>query len=84
MNVKVLALMGGLLFSGIVMASPVNVNSASVEEIAAALKGVGPAKAMAISSYCKEQKCSKPEDLLNVKGIGQGTLEKIKDDLRFK
>ena len=66
-----------------VLASPVNVNKASSEEIAIALKGIGPSKAQAISSYCKETKCSKAEDLLNVKGIGEKTLEKIKADLRF-
>lgn len=65
------------------MASPVNVNSASPGEIASALSGVGPVKAGAISEYCKEVSCSKPEDLLKVKGIGAKTLEKIKSDLQF-
>lgn len=76
-------LMAAMLLSLSVMASPVNVNSASQEEIAA-LSGIGPVKAMAISEYCKQNKCAKPEDLLNVKGIGEKTLEKIKDDLRFE
>jgi len=71
------------LLSLSILASPVNVNSAPAEEIAIALKGIGPSKAQAISSYCKETKCSKAEDLLNVKGIGEKTLEKIKADLRF-
>lgn len=65
-------------------ASPVNVNSASVDEIASALSGIGPAKAMAISEHCKKMTCSKPEDLLEVKGIGEKTLNKISPDLRFK
>ena len=67
-----------------VSASPVNVNSASVDEIASALSGIGPAKAMAISEHCKKITCSKPEDLLEVKGIGEKTLNKISTDLRFK
>ena len=67
-----------------VSASPVNVNSASVDEIASALSGIGPAKAMAISEHCKKITCSKPEDLLEVKGIGEKTLNKILTDLRFK
>ncbi|WP_373020545.1 ComEA family DNA-binding protein [Thiomicrorhabdus sp.] len=83
MNVKTLLLMVGLLFSSTVLASPVNVNTASVEEISEALKGIGPSKAAAISAYCKKKTCSRPEDLLNVKGIGEKTLEKIKADLRF-
>jgi len=67
-----------------VSASPVNVNSASVDEISSALSGIGPAKAMAISEHCKKMNCSKPEDLLEVKGIGEKTLAKISADLRFK
>lgn len=66
-----------------VFASPVNVNSASAEEISTALSGIGPAKALAISEHCKKMKCSKPEDLLEVKGIGEKTLSKISADLRF-
>lgn len=71
------------LLSFSVLATPVNVNTAEPEEIAIALSGVGPAKAQAISSYCREAKCSKAEDLLSVKGIGDKTLEKIRADLRF-
>lgn len=80
---KISVLLAALLVSFSVLASPVNVNTASPEEIAAALKGVGPSKSIAISDYCKQHKCTKPEDLLNVKGIGEKTLEKIKADLRF-
>lgn len=65
-------------------AAPVNVNKASVQEISDSLSGIGPAKAAAISSHCKKVKCKKPEDLLDVKGIGDKTLEKISKDLRFK
>ncbi|WP_040726049.1 helix-hairpin-helix domain-containing protein [Thiomicrorhabdus sp. Kp2] len=67
-----------------VSAAPVNVNKASVEEIADSLPGIGPAKAMAISEHCKKIKCTKADDLLTVKGIGEKTLAKISADLRFK
>jgi len=70
-----------LSFSG--LAAPVNVNSASVEMIAESLSGVGPAKASAIFEYCQKMTCSKPEDLLNVKGIGPKTLDKISSELLF-
>ena len=70
-------------FSASVLASPVNVNTASVEEISASLSGIGPAKAAAISALCQETPCTKPEDLLQVKGIGEKTLDKIKMDLVF-
>ncbi len=71
-------------FSASVLASPVNVNTASDEEISAALSGIGPVKAAAISTLCKATHCTKPEDLLQVKGIGEKTLDKIKMDLVFK
>ena len=71
-------------FGTTVFASPVNVNKASVEEISAALVGIGPAKASAISKHCRKITCKKPDDLLEVKGIGEKTLAKIKSDLRFK
>ncbi len=73
-----------LSFSASVLASPVNVNTASPDEISSALKGIGPVKAEAISKKCQATTCLKPEDLLQVKGIGEKTLEKIKMDLRFK
>ena len=70
------------LFSSNVMAG-VNVNTASPQEIADALYGVGIKKAQAIYDYCRKNSCQKPEDLLNVKGIGPKTLDKIRQDLIF-
>ena len=67
-----------------VSAAPVNVNKASVDDIAAALSGIGPAKAAAISKHCRKVKCKKAEDLLMVKGIGEKTLAKIKKNVKFK
>ncbi|MDX1353789.1 MAG: helix-hairpin-helix domain-containing protein [Thiomicrorhabdus sp.] len=80
--VVLLSVLSILSFS--VLASPVNVNKASVEEISSSLSGIGPAKASAISEHCKKSACTKPEDLLAVKGIGEKTLAKISADLRFK
>jgi len=84
MFLKYLVSFGFLVLSFSLYAAPVNVNTASVEEISSTLSGVGPAKALAISEHCKKVGCTKPEDLLQVKGIGQKTLEKIADDLTFK
>ena len=72
------------LLSFSAFATPVNVNTATPEEIAEALKGIGPSKAKAISKHCRATKCKSPEDLLAVKGIGEKTLKKIAKDLRFK
>lgn len=57
-------------------AQPVNVNSASAEEIAESLKGVGLNKAEAIVSYRNENGSFKHVDeLVNVKGIGIRTID---------
>ena len=55
---------------------PVNVNSAGVEEIAEALKGVGMSKAEAIVNYRNEHGEFKHiDELVNVKGIGIRTVD---------
>jgi len=55
---------------------PVDVNSASAEEIAEALKGVGMSKAEAIVRYRNENGQFKHVDeLVNVKGIGIRTVD---------
>lgn len=72
------------IVSTFALASPVNVNTADAAAIAEALSGVGPAKAEAIVAYREANGPFKTaEDLLNVKGIGEGTLKQIKVDLQF-
>ena len=57
-------------------AQPVNVNSASAEEIAEALKGVGMSKAEAIVEYRDNNgKFEHVDELINVKGIGIRTVD---------
>ncbi len=65
------------LFSVLAWAvQPVNVNTATAEEIAEALKGVGMSKAEAIVSYRTEHGDFKHADeLVNVKGIGIRTVD---------
>ena len=64
-------------------AASININKASAEEIADNLNGIGQVKAEAIVDYCKSNTCSSVDDLLNIKGIGEKTLEKIAGDVRF-
>mgnify|MGYP001574183885 CR=1 FL=1 len=65
-------------------ASTININSASADEIAGALNGVGLTKAEAIVSYRKENGPFKTlADLEDVKGIGEKTLEKNKAIIAF-
>jgi len=57
-------------------AQPVNVNSASTEEIAEGLKGVGLNKAAAIVEYRNiNGKFKHVDELVNVKGIGIRTID---------
>jgi len=73
------------LFSTSLFAAPVNINKASAEQIADALKGIGKAKAQAIVKYRKKNgKFKKPEDITKVKGIGPGIYAKIKKDVKVK
>ena len=61
-------------------ASRVDINSASVDELAR-LPGIGPAKAQAIVSHRSADPFRKPEDLRNVKGIGDKLYEQLKDQI---
>jgi len=57
-------------------AQPVNVNTASAEEISEALKGVGTSKAAAIVDYRNANgNFQHVDELVNVKGIGIRTID---------
>jgi len=71
-----------LLFSSTVFAGKININSASAEQIAATMTGVGESKAKAIVSYRKSHgKFKSIQDLENVDGVGSKTVEKNKDKI---
>jgi competence protein ComEA len=61
-------------------AGPVNINTASAEEIAESLKGIGLSKATQIVAY-REQNGSFThiDELINVKGVGMKTVDRNKD-----
>ena len=80
MNSLITLLATGLFSIWAWAVQPVNVNSASAEEIAEALKGVGMSKAAAIVSYRSENGQFKHVDeLVNVKGIGIRTVDINRD-----
>lgn len=61
----------------------VNVNTANQQDLET-LKGIGPVKAKAIIDYrSKNGPFKSAADLVNVPGIGEKTVEKLKADLAF-
>lgn len=67
------------------VAKPLNINSASADELAHGLKGIGPAKANAIVAYRKAHgPFHSVNELANVKGIGQATIGKNRSLIRLQ
>ncbi len=84
MNVsaRIVAALLLLLVSGLAFSEPVDINSADAQTLAASLNGVGLAKAQAIVEYRQQHgPFQSLEDLANVKGIGEKTVEKNRDDI---
>ena len=74
-----------MLLSFNVFAEPVNINKATAKEIAASLNGIGEKKAQEIVKYRKANGAFKNvDDLSKVKGIGDKTIAKNKQDIKFK
>ena len=66
----------------VALAGPVNVNTADAETISAELNGVGLSRANAIVEYRKQNgPFQSVDELLNVKGIGERTLEMNRDNI---
>jgi competence protein ComEA len=67
----------------LLLAGPVDVNSADAETISAELKGIGLAKAKAIVEYRKKHgPFRSADDLTLVKGIGERTVEINRSDIK--
>ena len=72
------------LFSINAYAKPVNVNTADAKAISESLKGIGQKKAEEIVRYrTKNGAFESLNDLINVKGIGQKTIDKNASDILF-
>lgn len=62
----------------------VDINTASVEELADALHGVGLSKAEAIVAYREANgPFTNPDELVNVRGIGMRTVDRNRNRLMF-
>jgi len=80
---NLLAVTSLMALSTVVLAGPVNINTADAETIAAELKGVGLNKAKAIVEYRRKHgPFRSPEDLSLVKGIGERTVELNRADIK--
>jgi competence protein ComEA len=79
---KIVFAMSLILASAFAFAAPVDVNTADAETLASALSGIGQKKAEAIVSY---RQMNGPfqsiEDLAKVRGIGEKTIEKNRENL---
>lgn len=74
-----------LVFSSLTLASPVNINTASADEIAEALNGVGLSKAKAIIEYREVNgQFFTADQLILVRGIGESIYQKNKADILVK
>ncbi len=71
-----------LLFSSAAFAEKININTASAEQIASAMTGIGESKAKAIVEYrTSHGKFESIEALENVDGIGEKTVAKNKEKI---
>ncbi len=71
-----------LAMPAITLASSVNINHADAEMISTTLKGIGDKKAQAIIDYRNEHGAFRSVDeLLNVPGIGEKTLQRLRPQL---
>lgn len=62
-------------------AEPININTASVRGLQK-INGIGSVRAEAIVAYREEHgEFSSVDELLNIRGIGEATLEKIRDQI---
>ena len=69
-------------FSTLVYAGAVNINTADAASLASGLNGVGEAKAIAIVEYRQQNGPFKSvDDLAFVKGIGEGTVDKNRENI---
>ncbi len=83
--INLTALVTAILLSSTLNAAPVNINSASAQDIAESLSGVGINKAQAIVDYRKQNgEFKNAADIMQVKGIGNSTFDKNKADILIK
>ncbi len=84
-TITTLAALAAFAISSITSAAPVNINTASASEIAEALNGIGMSKAQAIVEYREAYgEFNRADEIVFVRGIGESTFEKNKNDILVK
>ncbi len=74
-----------LVFSTALLAAKVNINTADAEALAEGIVGVGPEIADRIVQWREENgPFSSVDDLAEVKGIGEATIEKNRENLTIE
>ena len=83
---KIIMLCASLVCLGFSLSTwAVNVNTATAEEIAKELKGIGPAKAGAIVLYREKHGAFKSlKELAKIKGIGAGTVDRNRENIQLE
>lgn len=82
--VKTLLVATAVLFSSVAFGTPVNVNTATAEEISNALSGIGDKRAQDIVNYRKAHgPFTSAQELTGVKGIGEKTVAKNLQDIKL-
>lgn len=67
------------------IAEPIDINTATAQELDESLPGIGPSKAEVIINYRNKHGPFKSlDDLDNVPGIGPKILERISDSIKFE
>lgn len=69
-----------LFLAGTALASAININTADQQTLET-LPNIGPTKAQAIMTYRQTHKFASVDELTNVKGIGEKTLAKLKEQV---
>ncbi|MCP3669114.1 MAG: ComEA family DNA-binding protein [Gammaproteobacteria bacterium] len=79
---RIITLLILMLVSGLAAADIINLNTADASNLAKTMDGIGLTKAQAIVAYRDQHgKFSSLEQLLQVKGIGQKTLDRNRDKI---
>jgi competence protein ComEA len=84
-TINTLAAIAALVISSVTSAAPVNINTASAEEMSEALNGIGLSKAQAIVDYREAYGLfSQADEIVFVRGVGESTYENNKKDILVK